>query len=289
MEAHLHYRYTSALRTIGVNPPAFRNMLRITGSVISGSFAFAFLQRRTDWRWNDVDIYVAVHRADEVLDYLEQAEGFQKVDFPDCEQYPDSVGIAKIVRLQKHGIHIDLVVSTTHSSLYPLPFFWSTGLMNYVAADSYGCAYPSLSCDNIAYINPRYWTPTLRSFMCDIRNLVPKYSYRGLSHPGHVSANDAAAPFNRTCPSGWACPLLPRSFADAGTLAGHIAGAGSDDEDPAHSLLFTEHSMHHIGRPGHPLPQHVHDVHWILGGEDCGAACGSPAVFSITVDNFVPT
>ncbi|KAH9846472.1 hypothetical protein C2E23DRAFT_696829, partial [Lenzites betulinus] len=156
-------------------------MLRITGTIISGSTALYVLDRdrATGWEPSDLDLYAPSHHGTRISRYLSQCEGYVYQGTAEHLYASDSAGFVRVTRWQnRHGMRIDLIHSQTQSALFPLPFFWSTHLMNYLTADSFCIAYPALTLRGRGLLNPVALSdsrfPTHRTL-----NVMTKYQLRG--------------------------------------------------------------------------------------------------------------
>ncbi|EIW62571.1 uncharacterized protein TRAVEDRAFT_108110, partial [Trametes versicolor FP-101664 SS1] len=134
-------------------------ILRLTRSVISGSTALHVLDidRASAWTPNDLDIYAPITAAAVVVNYLVTVEGYDVVDSPAPAKYPypsSRSGFNAVAHLRRGDIEIDVIRSNTISALHPIPFFWSSHLMNYLTADSYCMAYPDDTLAGRGLLNP---------------------------------------------------------------------------------------------------------------------------------------
>lgn len=153
-------RWNEYLRRVVVAPIALRAMLRLTRSVISGSSALHFLlDSPRSWSPGDCDIYVPNGAALRMIDHLRRTEGYVFCNSPEDASFydpdePNQSGdsahyISTVNRLRRSdGIFVDVIESSSESSLHPLAAFWSTHLMNYVSADSLCVAYPTMTWNN---------------------------------------------------------------------------------------------------------------------------------------------
>lgn len=175
----LSERWNAYLRTFVRDTTAFRALLRQTRSVISGSSALHFLlDTPSIWNPADCDIYVRSGYSTVVIDYLRRVDGYEFSNTPSTRLYYDNDGrhrnpaVAFVNKLKRRdGISIDIVESSTDCSLHPLPYFWSTHLINYVSADAFCIPYPALTLSLRGCLrsatNPR------------VGDLVSKYKKRG--------------------------------------------------------------------------------------------------------------
>lgn len=152
----LHH-WEKALRNFVPNVTAFRDVLRASHSVISGSLALWFVSGgATTWTPNDCDIYCPNGEAESISLFLRTHAGYipddRKPDFfkSETESHYDgsedpriNPSIDSVLHLcQYPGRTIDIIESSGLSALEPLPRFWSTFLPNYVSADTFCVPFP---------------------------------------------------------------------------------------------------------------------------------------------------
>ncbi|KAI9067023.1 hypothetical protein FKP32DRAFT_1601418 [Trametes sanguinea] len=206
----LTLRYHAALLPFVKNPSDFRNILRLTCSVISGSIALHVLDidRASTWTPTDLDIYTPNYSAIQIISYLCKIEGYNIVDHPDHYSFPAG-GYDCIFHLRRGNSHIDVIQSNTRSALQPIPYFWATHVMNYLTSDSFCIAYPDLTLDGKSLLNPIHLIDRLHPSTTVIHN-IHKYSERGYTFRTRPTAwaNDTTAPCNdpaacprTTCPT----------------------------------------------------------------------------------------
>lgn len=251
----LNHRYDAALASFVRDPTGLRNTLRVTGSVISGSAALYILDvdRATKWYPNDLDIYAPITSAAIMVTYLVTVEGYEILDKPPPEsRYYSSPGFNSVAHLRRGDFEIDVIRSNTISALHPIPYFWSTHLMNYLTADAYCIAYPNDTLIGRGLLNPvqliahQYPLPrTMRT--------MKKYKARGYIFRSRPTAWDANA--QDECDSGPGCPRTVRYFGDNLCLMGSFGSHA----DAARGELT--------------LPDPTRTVRWWRGGPTCGHKC----------------
>ncbi|KAG9310597.1 hypothetical protein JVU11DRAFT_9160 [Chiua virens] len=133
----------------------FRAFLRKTASVISGSFAFAFIFGDCETRWvpRDMDLYVCHTQLITVLDFM-FSQGFRVHATHRHDHDYSNNAIDQIVRISNGTVDLDVVSSRSDSSIAPLFQFHSSLVMNYLSADTVFSAYPSLIARNVGFSNP---------------------------------------------------------------------------------------------------------------------------------------
>ncbi|KAI0649234.1 hypothetical protein C8Q79DRAFT_500506 [Trametes meyenii] len=272
----LNHRYHSLLANFLNDPAAFRNIMRISGAVISGSAALNFcdVERAHAWSPQDLDVYVPHHAGAGILAYLINVEHYI-VDISAAPKYPyDHPGFSKVIHLKRGSFEIDLIQSVTRSALHPLPFFWGTHVMNYVGADSFCVAYPEHTLQGQAFLNPiqlvAYLRPTLRILANKEKYTLRGYTFRrplpfiAPSQPSDdTDKNHTPSPAHTTldphplsdCVGQSACPCTIRYFGDEFCFMGSFR-ALSDSR--------------YVERP---LVEPSRTVRWWCGGPPCGTAC----------------
>ncbi|KAI9069830.1 hypothetical protein FKP32DRAFT_37151 [Trametes sanguinea] len=249
----LNLRYLATLQTFVHNPTHLRNMLRITSSVISGSTALHILdvERGKNWTPTDLDIYTPHYSALQIVRYLCKVEHYHIHPNPAHYSYPIS-GFIAVFHLRRGDIKIDVIQSTTRSALHPLPYFWSTHVMNYLTADSFCIAYPEYTLHGKGLLNPIH---LLDSVVPDRRIVanIQKYITRGYDFRARTTA--WAADVDAPCDNPSACPRTIRFFGDKYC----VIGSFTSHSDPSHY--------------DRGLPDHDRTVRWWRGGPTCGGTC----------------
>ena len=147
----LNRRYEELLSRFTGDVEGFREMMRNTNCVISGSAALWFLlSSPQEWIPDDLDILVPESKFPEVVAFLTEMEGaaLERVMEPVVWPYPSEACMARAIITMPKG-NVDVLQSRRESALYPIPFYWSTHLMNALTADALYCAYPALTLTNI--------------------------------------------------------------------------------------------------------------------------------------------
>ncbi|KAI9057845.1 hypothetical protein FKP32DRAFT_1536890, partial [Trametes sanguinea] len=131
-------------------------VLRATGCVLSGSAALKVLdhQRPGSWAPSDLDIYAPRGKAMRFASYLITHEGYTLDRTVASYGYGDSTGFSCVLHLHQGASSIDIIQSLTLSALHPLPYFWSSHVMNYLSADSFCIAYPTTTLQGRGLLNP---------------------------------------------------------------------------------------------------------------------------------------
>jgi hypothetical protein len=171
--SHLTRAFHALLQHYFPDHIAFRQAMRDTGAVISGSSALAFIMRDDHWTAKDLDIYVpSGDAATRLFHHLESIQGFKHTVLRGGMPAKDyeKVGSGCIRRVHKFlkrqgadeagqdmTLTVDLIESDTNSSVKPLTSFHSTLVMNYLTADSVVVLYPSLTFSRVAFKQSRPW------------------------------------------------------------------------------------------------------------------------------------
>lgn len=268
-------RYYRALRQHFTDPTGFRSVLRATGSVVSGSVALAVLdiERADRWTANDLDLLVPVNFVKRVHSYITKVEGYVHVSTHHASQYEECGGFLSVSRYEnKNGMLIDLVKSFHHSALYPIPYFWSTLLMNYLSADSYCVGYPTLTLDGRGLLNP---IALIDNQFVDYRVLavMDKYGRRGYDFRDYAYAFDEDAEATCGQDQDENCPRTIRYFGDPFCLTGTV---GTISE-----AVRTSESR--------AQPDKAFLVRWWRGGNACGGTCEHPIPRSSRADPYAAT
>ncbi|KAL1676800.1 hypothetical protein EV122DRAFT_215600 [Schizophyllum commune] len=182
---------------------AFRKMLRLTGSVISGSFALAFMGR-FPWHPKDLDLYVEIRHVEAVHDFLLEC-GYRYRPRPtQLRSFLDQ--LALVAAIPEHGdgyplgslraafdfvrvcdgfIMIQLMV-TSVAVLEVILGFHSTAVMNVITHDTAYSLYPVETFEHCRSLK-------LKAASVDERTTAAyaKYSNRGWRNLGAVCRDEA--------------------------------------------------------------------------------------------------
>ncbi len=269
---HLNHEYNKLLLHWFEDPEGFRDVLRLTGSVISGSTALQFLHRDNpvDWTGADLDVYTPRTTALRMLHYLVNVEGYTLDNINRPSYRPDSRGFHRVYHVSNNEQSIDIIQSVTLSALHPLPFFWGSHVVTFIDADMFCLPYPDLTLSGRALLTPlalhQMEYPDLRTIRC-----IRKYEDRGYTvRCSHTQWPDAT-PCDQTHE---ACPRRPRYFGDELCLMG---------------------SFYPDSTPIPPTPHGLIPVWW-RGGRPCDNACNAadplsrfrmPAVHTVPLQDAI--
>ncbi|KAF8439781.1 hypothetical protein L210DRAFT_3319189, partial [Boletus edulis BED1] len=245
----LRHRFMCLIASFFDHPLQFIKCLRTSQAVISGSSALQLLfsLETSTWKANDLDVYVANGQVTTLDDFL-RSSGFTCANSSTFPTY--SLGsIRTITSYFREDRKVDLIQSRTHSALSPIFEFHLSPLMNYVSADSFFSAYPSLTARRQAIINP---------MLFDHGNLgigtlyaLLKYRQRGflLLSPAQYRLRDVhAGNYAHNCGRAITCSETPRSSHDRNCLCVRVPDLVNDTYEAQETF---------------------HQIRWRLGGQRC--------------------
>ncbi|OJT05578.1 hypothetical protein TRAPUB_3591 [Trametes pubescens] len=251
--------YHNALSSHFIDVAGFRAVLRATGAVVSGSAALRTLDRNRahGWRSNDVDVYTPVHQTERIIRYINEVEGYYALEASEPYAHYSVSGYMQVFRYRNaDGAHIDVVQSYTHSAIFPIPFFWSSHVMNYMTADAFCVAYPVHTLQGRGLMSPvallddqHAHDPTLA--------VMHKYRSRGYDFRLYTHAWTADATTECSQSANEGCPRTIRFFGDRYCLIGSF---GTVSE----TVQSTECRAQ---------PDKTRLVRWWRGGNACGGNC----------------
>lgn len=250
---HLDLSYDDALHKYVTDAHAFRGHMRMLGAVISGSFALAFLLRNTEHAITpgDMDVYVPGEFAVRFAAYLVEVEGYAHTETSTIP-YGRSTAHRHVIVLEKGHRRIDVVPSVNNCALYAVSHFWSSHVMNYLAADTYGIAYPESTFQGRGLLSP-FQLMDLRHTSAYVIDLIRKYEARGFTFRVRSYAWDEDGSSSR-CSQSEGCSRVRRFFGDRYCALGRLSRAYEDGGFPR-------------GLPSGST------VCWWRGGDPCGVEC----------------
>lgn len=263
-----HARAHQIVRRFFNDVDTFGDILRSSGAVVSGSASLAFFIGPCHVRPGDLDIYVPAGQEANLLTWLTEQERYMPSSswpmsdnlgerFDDFDDYCDVDGYRRIVRLERDGSWIDVVVVAGESALLAISKFWTTILFSFFTLDGYCCAYPEM----LHLRRSMVAQCVLSSGLSQIVGPIMKYRTRGVrlfrSYRSWREGTEGHCTGGTTCPSKW------RFFGDRGCLIGFFDQDRSMEKDAA--LLGRMHIA----------------VVWRLGGEACYMGrCGNTGGYS---------
>jgi hypothetical protein len=224
---HIKRRLAALIRPFFPDPSDFLCALTKTHSVISGSQALSFMIPPFQGRWKpkDMDIYTNSDNVIALISYIEQCgytragtdgRGIQCMeDIEDDKLYVRLGGISHVIKMSKEEKQIDIIVSNRTSPIYPIFFFHTTLVQNFISGKGFFSAYPTLTDNSKAILNPISFSPhkypTAKIGVC-----VQKYNERGFE-TGMKLADVDDGPEHK-CHQSPICPHTTRTTADRGCL-----------------------------------------------------------------------
>lgn len=260
---HLEHRLRLILARFVSKVEDFRMRMRSSRSIISGSSVFLFLNPDVAESWpyppRNLDIYTPVSEHVPMVMHLATIEQYTVIEYRVLNSdYLGRRGIRVITKLSKGDQFIDVVASATESAIFPMFFFHSTLVMNFLTADSIFCAYPSLTLGGRGLIQSRHLVGPHRTDLCPTQKpSIIKCLLRGfiLEYFPYQSSHRNPEGLHQ-CRSSPICPHTVRNVADRGCLRMNFA---------IPSLLgdsfFNGWDRHW-------------DIAWRLGGRSCSGVNG---------------
>lgn len=231
--------------------------MRKWGAVLGGSAVVRLICPIFD-DVGDHDFFVPIMGFEELVEHFVKVDGYERGK---VRTYPCVNGcttgnlrylscIGRQITLVRGTQRVDVigvgVGNEWDSVLAPIASSWTTLLFNYATVDKVVVGYPSLTLRGRALVQwERVYHPT---FPVDGPRLVEmeKYQLRGFEFQTHADDWDVDVHGSlRLCSRSWVCPLMMRSFGDAGCLQ-IVVGTGEDN---------------------------VSDVKWRFGGVRCPLVC----------------
>ena len=150
-----------------LRPRAFRDMMRQTGSIITGLTALHFLLRHpSHWNPGHVDIIAPKGEFEVVLQHIMTEDGAHLKKSIKASQLGEDLdkktGTLRLVSVETSNAKFTVRESATRSPFHPLPFHWATHLMNALTADACICAYPCLTLRNKSLVTNKEYAYVTR-------------------------------------------------------------------------------------------------------------------------------
>lgn len=225
VRSYLARRFNNLLKYWVAKPIVFRDLMRETNTVVSGSTALAFALGQ-DWGSKDLDLYTPFGTpCAKILKYLIKTEGYnldleREGEILEHEYFsPETAFHMRIVHKLKKTIYpnddetaepqvrrIDLIESSSASAVVPIFRFHSTAVMNWIGADYLFMTYPKLTMNMKSLVNETIRQPAEKEEIW-----INKYSARGFTFVRGIRA--LGEPCNA------ACPCIRRNTLDVGCLS----------------------------------------------------------------------
>ncbi|KAH7904422.1 hypothetical protein BJ138DRAFT_1019164 [Hygrophoropsis aurantiaca] len=233
----------------------FKILMKTHQVVVSGSLVLQLLlpRDRISWPVTDMDIYVPCGTGQHIANYL-NIKGYSNITetLPPHTRYQFSQShihnVMTFTRLQRT---IDVIVSISSNPLLPIFCFHSTTVMNYFNADIFFSAYPSLTTNFKALINPFRFESSKPTSV--FKRCLDKYVACGFLFAFNPNAWDVAS--NKTvheCQEDYNCPHRMRTSVDNGCFRFNFGDSNG---------LHSDDMADDIGPP----------VTWMLGGHMCNS------------------
>lgn len=205
-----------AIQPFFKHPSEFLDILIQTDSIISGSFALAFMIpiEVDGWHPKDLDLYTEGKSAERIIRFLKKS-GFVSVKSKGINAtYFETPDIKSIITYSHTETkrQIDLIISATTAAESPIFRFHSTMLMNWISGNALFSAYPNLTSSKRGLLNPiTFIAPDLPP--AHVVKCLQKYADRGISLRLRPTAwkDD-----KHICKQSMICPQTSRSTRDSG-------------------------------------------------------------------------
>lgn len=220
-KTHLHERLFRLIRPFIDDVTALLANMSLSHTVISGSAALWYMMPPSDDSWfpKDLDLYTTVRGYNTIKGYI-LGKGFHEMSHTGNAQnlqpdYPTTSGIKSVTVLRKGDITIDIIVSLRVSPLVPIFHFHSTTVMNFISAQGFFSAYPTITEKYRGIASPMaYWPanePGDKIVKC-----LEKYADRGFDV--RKDPSDWPGELEHFCRRSFDCPETLRSTVDGGCL-----------------------------------------------------------------------
>ncbi|GJE97115.1 hypothetical protein PsYK624_133260 [Phanerochaete sordida] len=214
-------------------PKVFREIMRSTVTVLSGSACVRFLRPTDDWEPGDFDFYCSYEGFPRFLAYVRGELGGRVVDHemvslqdeirggpPTAGRALVARGVCDRIRIVLDGVLLDVHRSATETPLTAVAHYTNTLLTNYVSADVFCIAYPWTFDDAVCIMTDES-TP-------DSRMQEDRYTERGFKVV-HAARSYWVDTMKYSCvPHGY-CPRTERWFGDNGCILMRFGGREPDD------------------------------------------------------------
>ncbi|KIJ10854.1 hypothetical protein PAXINDRAFT_85397 [Paxillus involutus ATCC 200175] len=211
------FRQVVTIFTPDIN--TFLEIIFVHCVVISRSLALYLFDPSHGWLLNNIDLYIPRHR---VLHVMKRLHRLGYIPVKDVSQrhshYHSENDIASVTMLTNGDHTVDLVESTTISALSPIFKFHLTAVMNYVSADGFFSAYPTLTTRGCSLINPMQFIshlPTSHMAACFDKYLQQGYDLR---FSPQQWAQEEGREKEHMCRRRFECPHALWSTFDSGCL-----------------------------------------------------------------------
>lgn len=243
-------------------PDKLRTALRETQSIIGGSTAILFLLNEPLLGPPaDLNLYTGYPDADTMIEHLSVVQGCEIIDV--LEHADNAIdpnqplrylrnGARKIILFSSNTALISLTISDKIDAAYPLLFTPNSGIVTYLSADGFLCAYAAMLFNHHLMLNPKTSLARVQAESFEIDSFM-KYTDRGFSVFLHCQTPNVPYIYRPWCTTynSYVCPHRPRYLGDAGCLFDNF-------KDPGH--------RHYKPNVGEQLT-----VRWVWGGSPCNS------------------
>lgn len=223
---HINRRLSKTINPFFEDHVKFVEILKRSTSVVSGSLALSFMvpPYQENWKANDMDIYTNLHNVFTLTAYMQfcgyRKDGGDKLikDYDDIKgnrMYGEVGGISHVIHMRKNDKKVDVIVSKRKSPIYPIFFFHTTIVQNFISGQGFFSAYPNLTDKGKALVNPMSFWPK-REPTKTVGQCVLKYGQRGFDIG--LTIYDIGENVNHKCRSSYNCPHTTRTTIDPGCL-----------------------------------------------------------------------
>ncbi|EIM82862.1 uncharacterized protein STEHIDRAFT_160483 [Stereum hirsutum FP-91666 SS1] len=185
---YLRRKHTQLLRKYVDDEEAFRSLMRRTGTIISGSEALDFVLHGTSCppvHAHDMDIYANSLYALSIVLHLRDLEGYRVIVERRLSGLGELIGdygagvvsVTTLVNVGR-GTKLQVVCVARLSAVHQISLFWSTLVMNFLTADGFSMAYPSLTLRGIGLVS------TISNSGISKNACIAKYIDRGFTIVG---------------------------------------------------------------------------------------------------------
>lgn len=255
---HIHSRSRQLVRPFVSIPENLFLILKLSHSAISGSSALRFMLPATshEWQCKDLDIYSPASRDDIVISFF-MLEGYNISTQAKSDQ-PYQDGSFTVTTMTKGHLSVDIIRMAHPSFFTVISRFHLSCLMNFISADGFFSAYPTLTDSEFSLVSRLAFVQDGAPKNSTVES-YRKYHRRGfklLHLPRSVdlpTSDDLALP--HICGRSSWCPHTPRTTSDPYCLY----------------VPFQEfpRSINMEQQPARGFYDDGHGVVWVLGGNDC--------------------
>lgn len=219
---YLYKRSRDQVRPYVTNPENLFAVLGWTKAIISGSTALCFMMKpsmHSNWSPGDLDIYCSRQGSASLISYF-RFEGYTITRRWSDELYPSVEGIADVISITNRNKKIDIVITNATSAFYCIMRFHVTAVMNFLSADGFFSAYPTLTSRNLALASALSYYPQTDPTPIHT-SCYAKYELRGYFVAHSIKDFECNYPminYSHRCRSSPTCPHTVRSMFDRGCL-----------------------------------------------------------------------